>query len=105
MTIFRNTFEIIRSKCPDKVLDIPSVQKLEIKLKKEVFERATEDEIKRLILGSSSRPNSYKRAEHCLDIHMTGYIHLPTQGLRRSRTLGWPWEDAYIRPPVKTISS
>ena len=39
---------IIRSKFPDKVHNIPSVQKPEIRFKMNSFERATEDEIKNL---------------------------------------------------------
>ena len=37
--------ETIRSKFPDKVLNIPQVQKPEIRSKMNVFERVSEDEI------------------------------------------------------------
>ena len=43
----------IRSKFPDKVHNIPSVQKTEIRSKMNVFE--TENEIKKLIFSSSSK--------------------------------------------------
>ena len=46
--------ETIRSKFPDKVQNIPQVQKPEIRSKMNVFERASEDEIKKLILSSWS---------------------------------------------------
>ena len=46
--------ETIRSKFPDKVQNIPQVRKPEIRSKMNVFERALEDEIKKLILSSSS---------------------------------------------------
>ena len=49
----------IRSRFPDKVQNIPSVQKTEIRSKMNVFERATEDEIKILIL-------SFDRQNHML---------------------------------------
>ena len=47
--------ETIRSKLPDKVQNIPQLQKPEIRSKMNVFERALEDEIKKLILSSSSK--------------------------------------------------
>ena len=47
--------ETIRYKFPDKVQHIPQVQKPEIISKINVFERASEDEIKKLILSSSSK--------------------------------------------------
>ena len=42
--------ETIRSKFPDKVQNIPQVQKPEIRSKMNVFERASEDEFKKIIL-------------------------------------------------------
>ena len=47
--------ETVRSKFPDKVQNIPQVQKTEIRSKKNVFERASEDEIKKLIFSLSSK--------------------------------------------------
>ena len=47
--------ENIRSKFPDKQQNIPQVQKTEIKSKMNVFERASEDKFKKLILSSSSK--------------------------------------------------
>ena len=43
--------ETIRSKLPDKVQNIPPVQKTEIWSKMNVFESASEDEIEKLILS------------------------------------------------------
>ena len=48
---FVGKIETIRSKCPDKVQNIPQVQKPEIRSKMNVFKRASEDE-KKLILSS-----------------------------------------------------
>ena len=66
----------IRSIFPDKVHNIPSVQKPEIRSKMNPFERATEDDIKELILSSSSKscdldpiPTSVLR--NCVDILVT----------------------------------
>ena len=50
---FVSKIETVRYKFPDKVLIIPLVQKIRSKMN--VFERATEDEIKKLILSSSSK--------------------------------------------------
>ena len=65
--------ETIRCKFSDKVQNIPQVQKTEIRSKMNVFERASEDEIKKLILSSSSKscdldhiPTSMLK--NCLDI-------------------------------------
>ena len=44
---FVDKIETIRSKFPDKVQNIPQVQKTEIRSKMNVFERASEDEIKK----------------------------------------------------------
>ena len=68
--------EIIRSKFPDKVHNILSVQKTEIRSKMNSFERATKDEIKKLILSSSSKscdldPIPTNVLNYCLDILVT----------------------------------
>ena len=42
---FVDKIENIRSKFPDKVQNIPSVQKTDIRSKMNIFERGTEDEI------------------------------------------------------------
>ena len=52
---FVDKIETIRSKFPDKPQTIPQVQKPEIRSKMNVFERASENEIKKLILSSSSK--------------------------------------------------
>ena len=67
---------IIRSQFPDKVNNIPSVQKPEIRSKMNSFERAIEDEIKKLILSSSSKscdldPIPTSVLKNCLDILVT----------------------------------
>ena len=67
---------IICAKFPDQVHNIPSVQKPEITSKMNSFERATEDEIKKLILSSSSKscdldPIRTNVLKYCLDILVT----------------------------------
>ena len=47
--------ETIRFKFSDKLQNIPQVQKPEIRSKMNVFECVSEDEIKKLILSSSSK--------------------------------------------------
>ena len=52
---FVEKIETTRSKFPDKVQNIPQVQKPEIRSKMNVFERESEYGIKKLILSSSSK--------------------------------------------------
>ena len=54
---FVDKFETIRSKFPDKVQNILSVQKSEIRFKINVFDLATEDAFMKLILSSLSIQN------------------------------------------------
>ena len=73
---FVDKIETIRFKFPDKVQNIPKVQKTEIRSKMNVFERASEDEIKKLILSSSSKscdldPIPTSVLKNCLDILIT----------------------------------
>ena len=61
---------------PNKVHNIPSLQKPETRSKMNVFERATEDEIKKLILSSASKscdldPIPTSVLKNCLDILIT----------------------------------
>ena len=68
--------ETIHSKFPDKVQNIPQVQKPEIRSNMNVFERESEDEIKNLILSSSSKscglnPIPTSVLKNCLDIIIT----------------------------------
>ena len=65
--------ETIRSKFPEKVQNIPQVQKTEIRSKMNVFERASENEIKKPIFSSSSKscdldPIPTSVLKNCLDI-------------------------------------
>ena len=79
---FLDKNEIICSKFPDKVHNISSVQKIRSKMN--VFERATEDEIKELILSSLSKscdldPIPSSVLKNCLDIiiiHITDMINI-----------------------------
>ena len=68
--------ETLRSKFPDKVQNIPQVQKTVIRSKMNVFERASENEIKKLILSSSSKscdldPIPTSMLKNCLVILIT----------------------------------
>ena len=70
---FVDKIETSRFKFPDKVQNIPQVQKPEIRSKMNVFERASEDKIKKLILSSSSKscdldPIPTSVLKNCLDI-------------------------------------
>ena len=73
---FVDKIATIRSKFPNKVHNIPSVQKTEIRSKMNSFECATEDEIKRATLSSSSKsydmePIHTSVLKNCLDIIVT----------------------------------
>ena len=75
--------ETIRSKFPDKVQNITQVQKkTEIRSEMNVFERASEDEIKKIILSSWSQscdldPIPTSVLKNCLDILiMTDIINI-----------------------------
>ena len=78
---FVDKIETIRSKFPDKVHNIPQVQKPEIRSKMNVFERASEDEIKKLILSASSKscdldPIPTSMLKNCFDILITPITHI-----------------------------
>ena len=73
---FVDKIETIRSKFPDKVQNIPQVQKTDIRSKITVFERASKDKIKKPILSSSSKscdldPIPTSVLKNCLDILIT----------------------------------
>ena len=73
---FVDKIETIRSKFPEKVQNIPQVQKPKIRSRMNVFERAPKDEIKKLILSSSSKscdldPIPTSVLKNCLDILIT----------------------------------
>ena len=73
---FVDKIETIHSKFPDKVQNIPQVQKPQIRSKMNVFERASADEIKKLILSLSSKscdldPIPTSVLKNCLDTLIT----------------------------------
>ena len=101
---FVDKIENIRSKFPDNVHNIPSVQKTEIRFKMKVFERATEDEIKKLILSSSSKscdldPIPTSVLKNCLDILITPITDIITILMEK-----FPQniKEAHVRPLLKT---
>ena len=80
---FVDKIETNRSKFPDKVQNIPQVQKPEIRSKMNVFERASEDEIKKFFFSLSSKscdldhiPTSVLK--NCLEILITHWHKLLT---------------------------
>ena len=91
--------ETIRSKFPDKVQNIPQVKKTEIRSKVNVFERASEDEITKLILSSSSKlcdlyPIPTSVLKNCLDISITDIINISMETSTFLETL----KEARVRP-------
>ena len=104
--IFLNIFKIatIRSKFPDKAHNISSVQKTEIRSKTSSYERATEDEITKLILSSSSKscdldpiPTNVLK---CLDILVTPITDIINISLDTS-TFPKKIKEAHVRPLLK----
>ena len=104
-----NNIETIRAKFPDKVQNIPSVQKTEIRSKMSVLERATEDEIKKLILNSSSKscdldPILISVLENARDILTTPITDKINISMETS-TFPQNVNEARVRPLLKNISS
>ena len=102
---FVDKIETIRSKFPDKVQNIPQVQKPEIRSKMKVFERALEDEIKNLILSSSSRscdldPIPTSVLKNCLDILITPITDIINISMETS-TFPQNLKEAHIRLLLK----
>ena len=105
---FVDKIETIRSKFPDKVQDIPQVQKTEIRSKMKVFERASEDEIKKLILSSSSKscdldPITTSVLKNCLDILITPITDIINISMETS-TFPQNFKEAHVRPLLKKTS-
>ena len=101
--------ETIRSKFLDKVQSIPQVQKPEIRSKMNVFEHASLDEIKKLILSSSSKscdldsiPTSVLK--NCLEILITPITDIINISMETS-TFPQNFKEAHVRPLLKNISS
>ena len=93
--------ETIRSKFPDKVQNIPPVQKLEIRSKMNDFESASEDEISKLILNSSSKscdldPIPTSVLKNCLDILITAITDIINISMETS-TFPQNFKVAHIR--------
>ena len=105
---FVDKIETIRSKFPDKVQNIPQVQKPEIRSKMNVFERASEDEIKKLILSSSSKscdldPMPTSVLKNCLDILLTPITDIINISMETS-TFPQNFKEAHVRPLLKKTS-
>ena len=95
----------IRSKFPDKVQNIPQVQNTEIRSKKNVFESASEDEIKKLILSSLSKSCDLELIitsvlKNCLDILITSITDIINISMETS-TFPQNFKEAYVRPLLK----
>ena len=105
---FVDTIETIHSKFPDKVQNIPQVQKPEIRSKMNVSERASEDEIRKLILSSSSKscdpdPISTSMLKNCLDIIITPITDIINISMETSTFLQ-NFIEAHVRPLLKKTS-
>ena len=102
---FVDKIETIRSKFPDKVQNIPQVQKPEIRSKMNVFERASEDEIKKLILSSLSKtcdldPIPTSVLKNCLDILITPITDIINIS-KETSTFPQNFKEAHVRPLLK----
>ena len=105
---FVDKIETIHSKFSDKVQNIPQVQKTEIISKLDVFERASEDEIKKLILSSSSKscdldPSPTSVLKNCLDILITPITDIINISMEIS-TFPQNFKEAHVRPLLKRTS-
>ena len=90
-----NKIKTNRSKFPDKVQKIPQVQKLENRFKMNVFKRASEDEIKKLILSSTSKS--------CDLIIITPITDINNISMETS-TFPQNFKEAHVRPLLKKTS-
>ena len=100
--------ETIRSQIPDKVQNIPQVQKPEIRFKMNVFERASEDDIKKLILSSSSKscdldPIPTSVLKNCLGILLTLITDIINVSMETSK-FPQNFKEAHVRPLLKKTS-
>ena len=106
---FVNKIETIRSKFPDKVQNIPHVEKTEFSSKLNVFERASEDEIKKLILSSLSKscdldPIPTSVLKNCLiDISITPITDIINISMETS-TFPLNFKEAHVRQLLKKTS-
>ena len=100
---FVDKIETIRSKFLDKVHNITAVQKTVIRFKMNVFERATEDEIKKPILSSSPksrdldpiRTSVLKNGLNVLITPITDIINISME----TSTILQNFKEAHVRPP------
>ena len=97
--------ETIRFKFPDKVQNIPQVQKTEIRSKMNTFERGSEDEIKKLISSSLSKscdldPIPTSVFKNCLDILITPITDI----LMETSTFSQNFKEVHVRPLLKNTS-
>ena len=100
--------ETNRSKFPDKVQNIPQVKNPEIRSKMNVFERASEDEIKELILSSSSKscdldPTPRSVLKNCLDILIPPITDIINISMETS-TFPQNFKETHVRPLLKKTS-
>ena len=108
---FVDKIKTICSKFPDKVQNIPQVQKPEIRSEMNVFERASEDEIKKLILSSSSKscdldhvdPIPTSVLKNCLDIIITPITNIINISMETS-IFPQNFKEAHVRPLLKKTS-
>ena len=99
--------DTIRSKFPDKVHNIPQMQKTEITSKMNGLECASEDEIKKLILSSSSKscdldPIPTSVLKNCLDILISPITDIITI-LMETSTFPQNFKEAHVRPLLTSL--
>ena len=101
----QNSHQLNHTKFPDKVQNIPSVQKTDIRSKMNIFERGTEDEIKKLILSSSLKscdldPITTSMLKNCLDIIITPVTDIIKISMETSTFLQ-NFKEVHVRPLLK----
>ena len=107
-TFFVSKIETIRSNFPNNIVNIPSVKSPKIKLKMNVFELATEEEVKKLITNSASKscdldPIPTSLLKICLDIlikPITDIVNLSIE----TNTFPQKFREAHVKPLLKKSS-
>ena len=102
---FVDKIETICSEFPDKLQNIPQVQKTEIRFKRNVIELASKAEIKKLILSSSPKscdldPIPTSVAKNCLHILITPITDIINISIETS-TFPQNFKETHVRPLLK----
>ena len=105
---FVDKIETIHTKFSDEVQNIPKVQKTEIRSKMNVFERLSEDEIKKLILSPLSKscdldPIPTSVLKNCLAILITSITDIINISMKTSK-FPQTFKEAHVEPLPKKPS-